>query len=62
MSYTVTCSICGRPVDDADCVELPVGLVCNEPCYVWLESMMDQADDDDSDNEGLTIVYIEVDE
>lgn len=45
MSVTVTCAMCGGPVDDADTVEMPNGPVCVDPCYTWLEQMMDQAEE-----------------
>lgn len=42
MSNTVTCAMCGTMVDLADTVEMPNGNICDDPCYKWLESMMDE--------------------
>lgn len=42
MSKQVTCSLCGRPVDDQDTVEMPNGPMCTDPCYTWLEDMIDE--------------------
>lgn len=55
MSKPVTCALCGGEVDDADAVEMPNGMMCLDPCYTWLEAMIDEAadveleDDDDFD-------------
>lgn len=63
MSKTITCVMCGAPVDDADTVHMPNGQMCVDPCYVWLEKMIDEVDtsdddelfwDDDEDNEDDT--------
>jgi hypothetical protein len=37
--------MCGRQVDDSDTVEMPNGLICLDPCYMWLERMMDEAEE-----------------
>lgn len=39
---TITCVMCGNQVDDADTVEMPNGLICDDPCYVFLERMMEE--------------------
>lgn len=62
MSRETTCALCGRPVDDSQTIEMPNGIICIDPCYKWLESMMEQADDTDDANEGVTIIYVEIDE
>lgn len=63
MSRETTCALCGRPVDDSQTIEMPNGIICTDPCYKWLESMMEQGEGFDSgDNEGVTIIYVEVDE
>ena len=45
MSRTISCVMCGRQVDDADTVEMPNGPTCMNPCYEWLERMMDEAEE-----------------
>lgn len=42
---TISCVMCGRQVDDADTVEMPNGPTCLDPCYLWLERMMDEAEE-----------------
>lgn len=39
--------MCGGEVDDADAVEMPNGLMCLDPCYKWLETMIEEAEDED---------------
>lgn len=46
MSRPVTCTLCGRQVDDSETVEMPNGLICDDPCYKWLETMMDEINED----------------
>lgn len=49
----ISCALCGRMVDDSETVDMPVGPVCDDPCYKWLEDMMEQAteiDDFDVDD------------
>lgn len=46
MSKPVTCTLCGGEVDDADAVEMPNGMMCLDPCYKWLEDMMEDAEDE----------------
>jgi hypothetical protein len=41
---TVTCILCGVPVDDGDTVEMPNGPMCDN-CYAWLERMVDDDED-----------------
>ncbi len=55
MSREVTCALCGRPVDDSECVELPNGLTCLDPCYRWLDRMMDEVQEEEDDEE---IIFI----
>lgn len=53
MSKTITCVMCGSPVDDADTVHMPNGQMCIDPCYLWLERMIEEAEtdpDEDEDN------------
>lgn len=45
MSKPVTCNTCGRMVDDSDTVEMPNGYVCDDPCYRWLERLMEEAEE-----------------
>lgn len=47
MSTPITCALCGREVDDSDVTEMPNGMVCDDPCYKWLETMMDEAQEVD---------------
>ena len=58
---TISCVMCGRQVDDADTVPMPNGPTCLDPCYLWLERMMDEAEeyeeeiffeDDEMEDEG----------
>ena len=49
MSRPITCAMCGNMVDDADTVDMPNGAMCFDPCYVWLESMMEDDEDDDEE-------------
>jgi len=59
MSKTLSCALCGRQVDDADTVEMPNGKICADPCYEWLERMIDESEemeesiffDDEDDDE-----------
>jgi hypothetical protein len=55
MSRSVSCALCGREVDDADCVPMPTGLVCADPCYEWLERMMEEAEELDGDEEIIVV-------
>lgn len=43
MSKSVSCALCGREVDDGDTVIMPNGNVCDDPCYTWLERMIEEA-------------------
>ena len=52
MSKPVTCALCGTMVDDADTVDMPAGAMCLDPCYLWLEAMMD-----DAEPTGMTIRF-----
>lgn len=47
MSVPITCALCGREVDDDDTVVMPNGNICDDPCYKWLEQMMDEAREED---------------
>ena len=47
VSRSVTCAMCGREVDNSETVEMPNGLICADPCYAWLEQMMEQIVDDE---------------
>lgn len=47
MSKPVTCALCGGEVDDADAVVMPGGFMCMDPCYKWLEEMMEDEEDGD---------------
>lgn len=47
MSKTVTCAMCGNQVDDSDTVEMPNGDICDDPCYTWLEQMMEEMMEND---------------
>lgn len=58
MSKTVTCSLCGGPVDDADTVEMPNGPMCMQ-CYEWIEGLMDEADEDEEQDEFEVTIYFE---
>lgn len=58
MSRSVSCALCGREVDDSETVEMPNGMVCLDPCYLWLERMIEESEDaeetiefDDDDDE-----------
>lgn len=51
MSKPVTCCLCGNQVDDFDTVEMPNGLMCLDPCYVWLEAMMGEEEEEEDDDE-----------
>lgn len=57
MSKPVTCCLCGNQVDDFDTVQMPNGLMCLDPCYIWLEAMMEQDGEDDDDEDG-DVVYV----
>lgn len=57
MSKPITCAMCGTMVDDADTVPMPNGAMCFDPCYLWLESMMDDDDYDDDGDEGVIFVF-----
>lgn len=61
MSNQVTCAMCGIPVDEFDTVEMPNGLLCLDPCYLWLEAMMDEIEPDDGD-EDVQIIWFEFDD
>ncbi len=45
MSHSVSCAMCGREVDDSDTVELPNGTVCVNPCYEWLDRMIEESEE-----------------
>lgn len=50
----VTCVLCHGPVEEVDTVDMPNGPVCDDPCYKWLEQMMDEimeTEDDDDDED-----------
>lgn len=57
MSKPVTCTLCGGQVDDADAVPMPNGPMCLDPCYFWLEALMEQTDDEDDDEFEVTIIW-----
>lgn len=59
MSRDVTCAMCGRPVDDSETTEMPNGRICDDPCYKWLEQMMDEITEDRNDDD---ITFIDLDE
>lgn len=61
MSNQVTCAMCGIPVDEFDTVEMPNGQLCLDPCYLWLEAMMDEIEPDD-DDEDVQIIWFEFDD
>lgn len=42
----VTCVLCGGMVDDAETVEMPNGPMCADPCYKWIEKMIEEAEED----------------
>jgi hypothetical protein len=48
-------------VDDSDTVEMPNGPMCLDPCYLWLETMMEDEDYDDDDEYEIVIEF-EVDD
>lgn len=52
----VTCVLCGGMVDDAEVVEMPNGPMCADPCYAWVERMIDEAQEDPD----TTIEFYEV--
>lgn len=58
MSRQVTCAMCGRPVDNSETVEMPNGSICDDPCYKWLEQMMDEINDDPD----IQVDFIEVED
>lgn len=60
MSNQVTCAMCGIPVDEFDTVEMPNGMLCLDPCYLWLEAMMDEIEPDD--DEDVQIIWFEFDD
>ena len=62
MSNQVTCAMCGIPVDEFDTVEMPNGPMCLDPCYLWLEAMMDDIEPDDDDDEDVQIIWFEFDD
>lgn len=43
---SVTCVVHHGEVDDSDAIELPGGWACTK-CYQWMESLVDDEDDDD---------------
>lgn len=45
MSHSLSCVMCGREVDDSETVEMPNGAVCADPCYAWLEQMIEESED-----------------
>ena len=51
VSKPITCAMCGGEVDNADAIEMPNGMMCLDPCYKWLESMMEEAEDDETEIE-----------
>lgn len=57
----MTCAMCGIPVDEFDAVEMPNGPMCLDPCYLWLEAMMDEIEPDD-DDEDVQIIWFEFDD
>ena len=57
MSKPITCALCGTMVDDADTVDMPSGAMCLDPCYLWLEAMMDEAEVDTEDEEEVVFVF-----
>lgn len=61
MSKPITCALCGTMVDDADTVDMPNGPMCLDPCYLWLESMMED-DDYDDDDEYEVVIEFEADD
>jgi hypothetical protein len=44
-------------VDDADTVDMPAGAMCLDPCYLWLEAMMDDAEMDTDDEDEVVFVF-----
>lgn len=60
MSKPVTCTLCAGPVDDADTVPMPNGPMCLDPCYLWLERMMDE--DFEEDDEEFEVVVFELED
>lgn len=57
MSKPITCAMCGTMVDDSDTVPMPNGAMCLDPCYLWLERMMDEDDPYDDDDE-IEIIFV----
>ena len=57
MSRQVTCAMCGGPVEDSDTVDMPNGPMCLDPCYLWLEAMMDDEEMDDGDDDEIVFVF-----
>lgn len=57
MSKPITCAMCGTMVDDADTVDMPNGAMCLDPCYMWLEMMMEDDFEDDDDDEGVVFIF-----
>lgn len=57
MSKPITCALCGGMVDDADAVDMPNGAMCLDPCYLWLESMMEDEDYDEDDEFDVVVLY-----
>lgn len=55
MSRDITCVTCGRPVDNSETIQMPHGLVCLDPCYSWLEQMMDEINEDE--DEEIIFIY-----
>lgn len=58
MSRPITCTLCGNMVDDSDTVMMPNGAMCFDPCYIWLERIMDEEDEiwgDDDDDEYVMV-------
>lgn len=58
MANQVTCALCGGPVDDADTVPMPNGPMCLDPCYFWLERMLDD-EPVEEDEEFEIVVFID---
>lgn len=57
MSKPITCALCGGEVDDADAVMMPNGPMCLDPCYLWIEKMMDEAEPVEDDDGEVTIYF-----
>lgn len=61
MSRPVTCCLCLTQVDDADTVEMPNGRMCLDPCYLWVERMIEEeeGDEDDEDEDEFELWFME---